>query len=441
MLSKDDDLAMDGIIMSFVLSDDFVTQLSELRKNYEKEASIDLEHAPQPYARIRFFGAKDIDSRKKQISFIEQWVNVFKEDLSEDNPLRSPKERHRRILALHVLISVCFYTTSQIDGTYSVRSGASAILEKLICKAMGVSKTNYIDNETKARCFLAAKHYLIKDGHLEIINAHLSAPIHEKQWGEFLIFITRQCDALDTKYKTNYPITSIMMPLVAKPLEFAGYATGYVFGDMIGKSSELLSTQKTMTALLGSCVFAIAGSSSGASLGVILFVPTCAGRIVRAFCGISLASLMGTALSHVGQGVGFGVGMSLDLSCKLLYNACDLLANLCRDHKKLTGTSLVSGHRIIEGVEFVPEDSDSIPEELSREFAQFPVEVEANETELKVTINGQSASFSWLEDKEKLADIFRKIFERQSVVTADSDAASMLTTSEDRETSTRSSLH
>ena len=69
------------------------------------------------------------------------------------------------------------------------------------------------------------------------------------------------------------------------------------------------------------------------------------------------------------------------------------------------------------------------------------MEVEANETELKVTINGQSASFSWLEDKEKLADIFRKIFERQSVVTADSDAASMLTTSEDRETSTRSSLH
>ena len=148
MLSKDDDLAMDGIIMSFVLSDDFVTQLSELRKNYEKEASIDLEHAPQPYAISRFFGAKDIDSRKKQISFIEQWVNVFKEDLSEDNPLRSPKERHRRILALHVLISVCFYTTSQIDGTYSVRSGASAILEKLICKAMGVSKTNYIDYET-----------------------------------------------------------------------------------------------------------------------------------------------------------------------------------------------------------------------------------------------------------------------------------------------------
>lgn len=433
MLNTDDDLAMDGIIMSFVLSDDFVTQLSQLRKNYEKKAVVDLETAPQPYAFSRFFGAPDIESRKKQIFFIEQWINVFKVDIPESAFLSIIEESPRHILALRILMSVCFYTTSQIEGSYSVRSGASSTLEKLIFEAMGVTPTNYIDSKTKDRCFLAAHQYLMKEDRLEIINAHLSSPFDEKQWGEFLIFIARQYGALDSKYKTNYPITSLMVPIVAKPLELAGYATGYVFGDMIGKSSELLSTRSTMTALLGSCVFAVAGS--GASLGVILFVPTCAGRILDTFCGISLAWLMGTALGLVGKGVGFGVGMSLDLSCKLLYNACDLLASLCRDHPKLTGTSLITGHRIIDGVEFIPKGYD---EELATEFVPFPVEIEANETELTVTINGQTASFSWLDDKQKFADILRKIFEGKTITTTEFEAILTLATSGERETATPS---
>ena len=380
--------------MPFVFLNNVISGFKALRKNYEAATHIVLDNAPQPYAISCFFGAKNVGSRKKQIVFIEQWLTVLNKDLSETSIFDSNEARERHIRASRLLIVVGFYIISQIDNAYKVRSGSTATLVQLIQKAMGISSLNSMDEETRACCLLTSKRYLEEGRGFDAANALLSTAFTEREWYDFLVFTQTQCALLDAKYKVHYPITSILMPICAKPLELAGYATGYVLGDTLGRSNEFLPARCALTIILGSCVIGITGPS--VSVGVMLFA---SGRILDTFCGISLAWLMGSALKTVGQGIGFGIGIPLDLACKFLKNATIALGTIYSSSPKLTGISLIDGHAVIEGVSITLESVDS-------EFIMVPSEGEPDLSvdfedgvEITVTLNGQSVRLPWLNDR------------------------------------------
>ena len=335
-----------------------------------------------------------MDSCRKQIVFIEQWLTVLSKDLSETGIFDSNDAREKHISASRLLIAVGFYITSQIDSTYKVRGGSSATLSQLIHKAMGISSVNRMDEETRACCLLTAKRYLEEGGRFDAANALLSTAFKEKERYDFLVFINDQCSLLEKKYKVSYPITAIIMPVCAKPLELAGYATGYVLGDTLGRSNEFHLLQCALTIILGNCVIGITGPSIG--MGVMLFA---SGRILDTFCGISLAWLMGTALKTVGQGIGFGVGIPLDLAFKLLNSARVVLGNYYASSAKLTGLSLIDGHPIIEGVSIKLESVDSEFVMVPSEGAPSPEASLEDGVEITVTIDGQTVRLPWPSDR------------------------------------------
>ena len=418
-------------IMPFVLINNVVSEFKSLRKKYEAASHIDLDHAQQPYAISCFFGAKDVDTRKNQIVFIEKWLAILSKDLSETGIFDSNEARERHIKASRILITVGIYISLQIDGTYKVRSGSSATLTQIINTAMGITHVNNIDEETRACCLLTTKRFLSEGD-----NASLIASLTDKEWHDFLIFISNQCDLLDKKYVSQYPITSITMPLCAKPLELAGYATGFILGDSIGRSNEFLPARYALTVIFGSCVIAVTGPS--ASVAVMLFA---SGRILDTFCGISLAWLMGTVLKTVGQGVGLCIGIPLDLGCKLLYNATRTIGNLYSATNKLNGISLIDGSPVVEGITIKLErfDSESLElvdsefEIISRSDAPTHTALaeDDNEIAITVTINGQSCRFPYPDDRPFEMRELEEWMTRQSRRSSTSDSELLSTSSID----------
>ncbi|MDI9818341.1 MULTISPECIES: hypothetical protein [unclassified Legionella] len=401
--------------MPFVLSNEFIARLRALRLNYEKQSGINFDTASQPYAIRCFFGAKDVDSRNKQITFIEQWLNALHQELASED-FFSSETTQAYVTALRLLMVVCFYTKFQIAATYKVRSGNSAILEQLIHEAMGVNGVNLVDEETHACCLRTAKRYLTAEGRFEAINANLTPPFKEQWWHDFLNYIDTQCNLLDKKYVNDYPITKIMMPLFAKPMEFAGYTTGFLLGDMIGKSTKLFSTRYVLTAAIGSGLLLVMGPT--ASIGITVLAPTCAGRILDTFCGVSLAWLFGAAGNIVGQGLGFGVGMPIDMSWKLIYKTATLLASLYSNHRyphKLNGLSLIDGHRIIDSVEFELMDMETLNDKLSLGYSACKIKFKVSEKELTVIANNQQETFSWDKNEQPYMEELKNLFATQEL--------------------------
>lgn len=433
--------------MIFILSGEFIPKLSNLRPEYEERTKIpSLKDAPQPYAITRFFGAKDVESRDLQISLFEEFLAGLLKDFpmpadesfNKKNFLRalkrefhSPKASNfnaeKYLTALKVLVALCFYTKFQIDKTYTLRSAESAILGQLLDEAMGLTSLNAIDEESKACCLLGARRFLKASGSYEEINACLNKPISELQWKHFSDFVAKECKLLDKKYIKNfYPMTSLMMPVFAKPMELTGYAAGFVFGGILAESSLALHTRYVLTASISGCILVIAPS---ASIGVMLFVPAIAGRFLDATLGISSAWLMGTSMKMVGKGIGFGVGMSLDLSMKLLYKAYSLLVGLSfgKSHQeKLTGISLIDGRCFIEGALVEVVELDNLTNKLSANNKEYPVTFEVIGDELIISVNEQKARIVLNRDDQSSLIELQKVLDSQqeSLLTLTSEVVS-----------------
>ncbi|KTD25710.1 Dot/Icm secretion system substrate [Legionella lansingensis] len=431
--------------MGFVLSDKFLPRMASLRSDYQNEAKVILEGTQGPNRLSLFLGAKDTKTRDKQIAFIEKWLAALDNDLHperlflqealpgsekdtlvtsnpEDTQAPSssiPKEpfllhipaeaMENQITALRVLVTASLYLKSQIDSTYSnysVRSGEYSILEQLLNKAMGLSSTNPMDEETRACCLLAAKRYLTEKGRFETINAVLRPRFTESQWNDFLVWVINQCDGLHPKYKTNYPVTRVMMPLFGKPLELAGYTTGFLLGEMVGKSTKLLKGRIALTGVISSGLMFFMGPT--ASVGVMLLAPTYAGKILDAYCGVTLAWVLGTVGNMAGQGIGLGVGLSLDLSWKLIYKTCKVIGRLYSSHEsmeKLTGICLTDGARMLNGhkLEIVEVDSSAFAKE------NCIVKVEADDSALKITLNDEQAIIPWQDGQPAYLEALKKL--------------------------------
>jgi len=186
----------------------------------------------------------------------------------------------------------------------------------------------------------------------------------EKQWSDLSIFITTHCNLLDPKYKSDYPITLVMMSMISRPMEMVGSATGYIVAGALVNSGSFYPVRYALTGIIGSCVFVLVGPAG--STGAMLLAPTVVGHALDFFCGASLAWFMRRALRLIGQGVGLGVGVSLDLSRMLLQNASDVIDHLQRNHPTFTGTDLIAGYPI-EDIQFTLEEFESVDDQPQEE--------------------------------------------------------------------------
>lgn len=345
--------------MHLILVDNCLRKLLSLRDNYENRTKINLEALPQPYNVSLFFGKKDVKNRLKQIKFIENWLDIFRDKLKPDLNFACELEIQEHLMGLRMLVAVIFYTRNQIDETYTVRSGSSSTLALLLEEALSLGHGNTVDEETYACCLLTAQRFT-QANELHYINSLLAkqtkvakqAYISDIEWNRFTRFIMKECSNLDKKWRKNYPITSVTIPLFALPLEAAGTSIGWLIGDLAAQSYSLLSTRHALTAMFGSGLILLMGS--GVSTGVMLLSPTYAGKLLDTFFGVSFAYVLGLVMRLLGTGLGWGVGMTLDVGWKLLYSACSLITTVLlgnAKHPPITGFVLVNGHRVIDGIE------------------------------------------------------------------------------------------
>lgn len=355
--------------MAYLLPDSFLDKLRTIRQDYEKRAEVSLGSSPQPYAVSLFLGAKNVKKRTKQAQLVEKILEALSSSLLTDNHFESENVTEEAVkehlYALQVLMAVAFYIKSQISHTYTIRSATSAVMVQLIDEALELSRNNPIDQKTHACALLAGKRFISGDNRLNEINKLITQKFNEIEWDNFCTFILDECTnhALkDSHYHpiTNYyPITSITKPLLKKSFELSGYTAGYLAGDMVAKSTKFLPAHYALTAAIGSGICMCMGS--GGSVGVMLIAPTVANKLFDSFGGISFAWLVGSAMGLVGEGLGWGVGMTLDSSWKVAYHACSLLASACTSHTqlpRLTGFNIINGQRIIDGIEMKLVDLD-----------------------------------------------------------------------------------
>lgn len=346
--------------MCYVLPDRFLEKLYSIRKDYENRSGLKLDSSSQPCAVSSYFGAKDNNTRAQQIQFIENWLTSLATDLKPLLVFNNENEIQNHIKALSILVAVCVFTISKIDSSYIMRKGSNSILQQLLTEALQLQKDNKLDTSTRNNCLLEARSWIHPYFNAASINRSLETRFAECEWQEFRKFL--KVELAHDASVNPYPITAIMMPLFATPMRLAGYSTGYVLGDMLGKSTQLLDNRYTLTAAISSNLYFVMRSSF--SMGALLLTPVYASKLLNAYCGVSMAWLLGTVMNIVGNGVGFGIGMTLDAGSKLLFNASSLIRNTIQSDARfpqITGFTLVDSQRIVDGIELKLIDTSSSP--------------------------------------------------------------------------------
>lgn len=338
----------------FKLSPEFVSLLGSIRENYiEIKGTTPLTETPQPFAIARFFGAPDIENRNKQITFIENWLELLDKDLHVDE--NDSVDGDKNLNALRILVAVIFYIKWQISTPYILRSPDSSKLGQLLDKALGLCGVNAIDEKTKACCLFAAQRFLMTETAYSAKSGEPTRRLFaDEELARFRGFIDEQCKPLDNSLMARYPLTKITVPLISTPMQLAGLTIGFIMGEALANTTKLVPANAALTKALSNGLFVIMGPS--AYVGATLLTPTCASRMLNIFCGSALATAMGTAGTFIGQGIGLGVGISLHLSWTLLNRTINAIYKLHEGAQEgPTGISLLDGRCFVKGmaVEFV----------------------------------------------------------------------------------------
>ncbi|HAU1852463.1 TPA: type IV secretion protein Dot, partial [Legionella pneumophila] len=267
-------------------------------------------------------------------------------------------------------------------------------LYNLINKDLGITDTNYLDEEDKEICFLAANRVInsslsaFSDANAAIRKANVKdlPPFTEQEWSEFSKFVASvSIKKVSTNPYKDYPITSITQPMFGAAFSYTGATIGYLGGDVISQSSKAMSTKLQITTMVGSTLLMLGTTGP---MGVALFSQVIASKLVTAFFSISLAHVLGTTMGILGQGVGMGIGLPLDYAYRLLWKASATIINYYSNYpntSQMTGIRIADGKSIINGIviEYTPSS------DLKTEEGQQTVEITE---EGKLLINGKEVT-------------------------------------------------
>ncbi|MGQ3891237.1 hypothetical protein [Legionella sp. CNM-4043-24] len=334
----------------YVVPDTFLQDFPDIRKRYEEKALVSLTSSPQPYGFFVALGATDIETRRKQVEFLESLYNSVKYRLRPLLDFKTETEQQNHISALRILIAGCLYVKAQIDETYTYpRDSSSADLGQVINDLLRLTcekkHDNQIDDKSREAALLTAKQFLVNR---KVFDEPDYAP--EKSWVEFLAYIEKETSKNGKDY-SDYPCRDFMVCSGRILGEAIGTSTGYVFGDGLSRSEPLVGARQAFTTVLGTGIIMLMGPS--ARMGVMVLVPTCAGKILDMFCGLSLAYVLGAAMGIAGAGVGWGVGMTMDMSMLLLQKACRMVMRAYHGESRypaVSGVTLVDSQRIVNGL-------------------------------------------------------------------------------------------
>lgn len=335
--------------MRFILGPNKLFNLLALRAKYQVEKGVNIE-APQSLIGVpTFFGGTNVAARKDQIMFMEKMLLILQANILKEEDIKTNEEFIANWFSAKVALGAALYVMSQISS-----SKRKSVLYRLLEDELGISDSNYLDEEDQEECFLAAQRYVNSVGFLEQANSTLrdagNAPLTEKELADFKEFLASKTKRkLSTDPYADYPITNVTQKLFGVAGAYAGATVGMLSGEVISNSTKALSTKAQLTTLVGSTllVFRSAGPA-----GVALFAPAIAERLISAFCSISLAHILGISMGIVGKGVGIGIGIPLDLAYKLLYATCAMVGSYMTSTAKplLTGIRIKDGMTIFSGI-------------------------------------------------------------------------------------------
>lgn len=353
--------------MRFILATNALNTIDSLRTDYENKKKIDLDETPSIIGLPKFFGGTDVETRKTQITWLRKIKTVLEPNLLKEEDIKNPEQLQAHITATRVMIAACLYVQSQIGS-----SKRNSALYSLIEDGLGITDENYLDEEDKEICYLAA-HRVINSSKIaleecnEVLIKKKMKAFTEKEWKAFSKFLEESCitKKIDNPY-TNYPITSITRPLFGACFSSSGLAIGYLLGDTLSNASYLMSPKFKVTTGVGTALYVVCGAST---TGVALFAPLIATKLVNTVCSISLAQVLATIMGFLGQGIGLGIGYPLDLTYQLLWKSCSLVSNYYSKQSKtpaLTGIRIVDGVPVISGLA-IELCNEEIPKELIKQ--------------------------------------------------------------------------
>jgi hypothetical protein len=345
--------------MRYILPADALNKIVLLRDQFQKEKNINLNEKPSIIGMPTLFGGTDLESRKKQIAFLEKVLIVLRPNLRKPEEITTPERLQATITAWRVYLSACWYIQSQ--------NSSHSTLNKLINRDLGITAENFPDEEDKENCYATATRFINVKGAFEEANAALirekKSRFKEKEWAEFSDFIAKSnVKKISGNTFTNYPITSITQPLFRTTLSYTGATVGLLAGDIISKSTEAMTAKYQLVALIGGTLLVLGPAGS---VGAALLAPVIASKVITTFCSITLAHVLGTTMGMLGYGVGTVVGFPLDLAYQLLWKVCTLMGDYCHKEPK---QPMITGMRISDGVTIIGDIIVSIisDEELSK---------------------------------------------------------------------------
>lgn len=363
--------------MPFVLSPHFLDKLKSLKYDYECKTGFNLSKAQSSSPIYCFFGARDTSTRKKQIDFLTVLYNElipYINDINDNGML--PQQKQTSFDSLHILVVACLYIQSQVIKSYRFKK-PSSVLNTLIDVALGVTSTNPLSDRIK-KTYIASSLDRIKYFEQILLKFKPFNHMEPKAWDEFKRYLksVSQSPQANTLPST-FPIANTIKPLVGIPCSIAGRQAGYMLGAFMAEKN-MIATGLLVRGLTQ--YSAVISSLPVTYVAGAVFVPAITLNILNRFYDISLPFILGGVFGLIGEGIGFGVGLSFDLSLLILKQALVTLKTTINHDSTKPISKLILSHEWASDCELVTANQGNLQRN------QFRASNVAESTNLKSSI-------------------------------------------------------
>ncbi|MDR3503809.1 MAG: hypothetical protein P4L79_14620 [Legionella sp.] len=309
--------------MQFILVAGSIEKFKNVRKDYEERRQIKLDKAPSSW--FTFFGATDVQTRNRQISFLEKTIAVLEHFLHKGDEFTTQHEFQANLMASRIMIAACLCVQEEIRNTYVQhqigKCEEKSALYQLINEYLGITSENFLDDEDKQSCYETAYKLIKTQDALTHLNHELQQLKHteftESEWKLFSDFIAGQekKKATPVPSPSYLPVGNTFAPVFGETFYYVGLTIGWVVAGAVSSSSAAITPRLEVTSWVSSALLFIGPTNFA---GVALLAPTIASRLISTFCNFSFSSMSGKAGRLVGQYTGQVAGLPFDIAYNLL---------------------------------------------------------------------------------------------------------------------------
>ncbi|WP_058534732.1 hypothetical protein [Legionella saoudiensis] len=355
--------------MQFILVAGRVQKFKNLRHDYEERRQINLDKATTSW--LTFFGATDVETRNRQISFLEKMFAVLEHFLHKGEQFTTQQEFQANLMASRIMIAACLCIQEEIKSTYMQhqigKCEEKSALYQLINEYLGVTAENFLDNEDKLSCYETAYTLIKTQDVLTHLNHELQLLKHkeftEAEWKLFSDFITGQEKKRSIPVPpSNYlPIGNAFAPVFGETFYYVGLTIGWVVAGAVSSSSAAITPRLEVTSWVSSALLFIGPTNVA---GVALLAPTIASRLISTFCNFSFSSMSGKAGRFIGQVTGQAAGLPFDIAYNLLKATGSLLVHYSSQPPSLAPLDGICIAKGVPAVQGRPIQLNVVPQQL-----------------------------------------------------------------------------